>query len=249
MGSLKRDAFRLEYPETAQAKGGFRSESALCCPKASVEKVLFLAGHLGHLGYEASVEKVLFLAGHLGHLGHEALVEKLLLSRLEVHARINCKASKLISCFIFVFRIVYTSAGFYIWTGKLYERALDVKVLYILMHQLSTVIDRVKNDLHRKLKRATDKEKVAEIEQRLRQLRDYNNSRAAEGTLRVTKGEMFSSTFLSELDCDPHILNVNNGVINLRTGKLDIHRPQYKCSKIANTNYRVSLRHALGQFS
>ncbi|GAQ79182.1 phage/plasmid primase-like protein [Klebsormidium nitens] len=135
-------------------------------------------------------------------------------------------------------RIVNTPAGFFIWTGKVYEKALDVQVLYILMHQLSTVIDRVRNDLQKELKRATDKGKVAEIERRLRQLRDYNNRRAAEDTLRVTKGEMFSSTFLNELDSDPNILNVNNGVIDLRTGKLDIHRPQYMCSKLANTYYR-----------
>jgi phage/plasmid-associated DNA primase len=61
-------------------------------------------------------------------------------------------------------------------------------------------------------------------------------------TLKVLAGEMHVDGFARELNRDPHILNVANGVVNLRTGELDIHRPQYLCTQIITTTYRVSPR-------
>ncbi|GAQ92546.1 Bacteriophage/plasmid primase P4-like protein [Klebsormidium nitens] len=138
-----------------------------------------------------------------------------------------------------VLGIVYTSAGFYMWTGKVYERAHDVQVLYILMHQLSTIIDRVRRELREEERKIPkdDKAKLEIVEAKLKLLRDYNNRRTTEDTLKVVKGKLFSNTFLNELDRNPDILNVSNGVIDLRTGKLDIHRPRYMCTKLAETIY------------
>jgi phage/plasmid-associated DNA primase len=44
----------------------------------------------------------------------------------------------------------------------------------------------------------------------------------------------------SELDSDPDILNVRNGVIDLRTGQLDVHTPAYGCTVIADVDYKVT---------
>lgn len=51
-------------------------------------------------------------------------------------------------------------------------------------------------------------------------------------------GEM-ALDLAGELNSNPDILNVQNGVIDLRTGQLDIHRPEYLCSKLAYINYMV----------
>ncbi|GAQ93203.1 hypothetical protein KFL_013580010 [Klebsormidium nitens] len=56
-------------------------------------------------------------------------------------------------------------------------------------------------------------------------------------TLELVRGELFVPDFVQQLDANPDILNVRNGVLLLRTGMLDAHRPEYMCSKIAETDF------------
>jgi phage/plasmid-associated DNA primase len=76
--------------------------------------------------------------------------------------------------------------------------------------------------------------------EKLKRLRTYNNSREISSTLELVRGELFAPGFAQQLDANPDILNVAHGVLLLRTGELDSHRPEYMCSKIAETDFMVS---------
>jgi phage/plasmid-associated DNA primase len=38
-----------------------------------------------------------------------------------------------------------------------------------------------------------------------------------------------------------HIVNVRNDIWQLKTGALDLHRPQYLCTYMTDVDYRVSV--------
>lgn len=48
----------------------------------------------------------------------------------------------------------------------------------------------------------------------------------------------------ADFDAQPDLLNVANGVIDLRTGQLSHHAPEYKMAKLAPVAYRPGARHA-----
>jgi hypothetical protein len=94
--------------------------------------------------------------------------------------------------------------------------------------------------LNAAIKAAVDEKKREALCEKLKRLRTYNNSRKISSTLELVRGELFTPDFVQQLDANPDILNVGNGVLLLRTGELDLHRPEYMCSKIAETDFMVS---------
>lgn len=86
----------------------------------------------------------------------------------------------------------------------------------------------------------SDVDEKEELSRRLDRVRRYHNAGEISSTLTIMAGEM-QLDLAKELDSDPDNLNVRNGVIDLRTGQLDILRPEYLCSKLADINYRVGL--------
>jgi phage/plasmid-associated DNA primase len=86
---------------------------------------------------------------------------------------------------------------------------------------------------------ATD-ERKEQLMQQLKCLRTYNNTPEITRTLELVREKLFAPSFVQQLDADPDILNVKDGVLLLKTGELDVHRPQYMCSKIAETDFMVS---------
>lgn len=64
----------------------------------------------------------------------------------------------------------------------------------------------------------------------------------AEGALKMARGSEPFHTSSSKLDADPMLLNVENGTIDLRTGKLRAHRRSDLITKIAPVNYDPNAR-------
>jgi phage/plasmid-associated DNA primase len=116
-------------------------------------------------------------------------------------------------------------------------------VRFVIMHQLSRVYQRVREELHEQLKSAgADKERAAEVLAMLKSLRNYNNVAAVNSTMDVMQGELYAPDLFERLNTDVHIINVRNGIWQLKTGALDLHRPQYLCTYMTDVDYRVSRR-------
>jgi phage/plasmid-associated DNA primase len=125
------------------------------------------------------------------------------------------------------------------WDGQRLQETGDQVVLFVIMHQLSTVYERRANELKEEFEKSSDEEEKKVVQELLGSLKNYNASHAVSATLAVMKGQM-QKCLAEEFDADPEILNLHNGVLNLRTGQLDVHRPGYLCTKMAGANFRVS---------
>ncbi|GAQ91604.1 hypothetical protein KFL_008160040 [Klebsormidium nitens] len=142
---------------------------------------------------------------------------------------------------------MYTSCGrlwfdgkrWWHWEGRRFvSNESDFLVKHVLINQLRIVYARVRDEWSAKIKATTDEEKKEELFLQLKHLRTYNNTREMSSTLELIKGELSADDLAQQLDANPDILNVKNGVLLLRTGELDAHRPQYMCSKITETDFK-----------
>ncbi|GAQ83539.1 hypothetical protein KFL_001520090 [Klebsormidium nitens] len=136
-------------------------------------------------------------------------------------------------------RIWYDSEGktWWIWDGKRFKQAAIETVKYICIHQLSTVYGRLRAELKEQIDETVDENEKKLLSKRLDKVRRYYDAGEIGSTLTIMAGEM-ALDLVGELDANPDILNVQNGVINLRTGQLDIHRPEYLCTKLADVNFK-----------
>jgi phage/plasmid-associated DNA primase len=130
------------------------------------------------------------------------------------------------------------------WNGKRFEvDGTGSFVRFVIMHQLSRVYQRVRDELHEQLKSAgADKERAAELLAMLKSLRNYNNVAAVNSTMDVMQGELYAPDLFERLNTDVHIINVRNSIWQLKTGALDLHRPQYLCFYMTDVDYRVNRR-------
>lgn len=139
-------------------------------------------------------------------------------------------------------RLWFDGESWWYWDGRRFVR--DEKSAFfvkgVLINQLRIVYLRVRDEWKAKIEATTDEKKLEELIEQLKRLRTYNNTREISSTLELVRGELFASDLAQQLDANPDILNVKNGVLLLRTGELDSHRPQYMCSKIAETDFMVS---------
>jgi phage/plasmid-associated DNA primase len=138
-------------------------------------------------------------------------------------------------------RLCFDGESWHYWNRRRYvadeKSAFFVKS--VLINQLRTVYRRLRDELNAAIKAAADEKKKKALCKKLKRLRTYNNSREISSTLDLVRGELFAPDFAQQLDANPDILNVGNGVLLLRTGELDLHRPEYMCSKIAETDFMV----------
>jgi phage/plasmid-associated DNA primase len=110
------------------------------------------------------------------------------------------------------------------------------------MHQLSRVYQRVREELHEQLKSAgADTERAAKVLAMLKSLKNYKNVAAVNSTMDVMQGELYAPDLFEQLNTNVHIVNVRNGIWQLKTGALDLHRPQYLCTYMTDVDYKVSV--------
>ncbi|GAQ91319.1 hypothetical protein KFL_007640060 [Klebsormidium nitens] len=134
-------------------------------------------------------------------------------------------------------RLWYDGKSWWMWDGQRFRETGDSVVLFVIMHQLSTVYDRRATELEDEFEKTSNEEEKKVIRGLLGSLKNYNGSNAVAGTLAVMKGQM-QKRLAEEFDADPDILNLHNGVLDLRTGQLDVHRPGYRCTKMAGASFR-----------
>ncbi|GAQ92595.1 hypothetical protein KFL_010650020 [Klebsormidium nitens] len=136
-------------------------------------------------------------------------------------------------------RLRFDGESWWYWNGRRFVR--DEKsgfyVKNVLINQLRIVYRRVRDEWKASIERNTNEKEQEALMEQLKRLRNYNNSREMTSTMDLLRGELVDLDFAQQLDADPDILNVKNGVLLLRTGELDVHRPQYFCSKIAETDF------------
>ncbi|GAQ93590.1 hypothetical protein KFL_016840010 [Klebsormidium nitens] len=135
-------------------------------------------------------------------------------------------------------RLCFDGEFWHYWDGR--RVVADEKSAFfvknVLINQLRIVDKRVRDEWSATIETTRDEEHREVLKQQLKRLRTYDNSREMGSTLELAPGELFVPNFIQQLDANPDILNVRNGVLNLRTGMLDAHRPEYMCSKIAETD-------------
>jgi phage/plasmid-associated DNA primase len=138
-------------------------------------------------------------------------------------------------------RLCFDGESWHYWNRRRYvadeKSAFFVKS--VLINQLRTVYRQIRDELNAAIKAAADEKKKKALCEKLKRLRTYNNNRKISSTLDLVRGELFARDFAQQLDANPDIFNVGNGVLLLRTGELDLHRPEYMCSKIAETDFMV----------
>jgi P4 family phage/plasmid primase-like protien len=84
---------------------------------------------------------------------------------------------------------------------------------------------------------AADKEYAA----RLHSISSYFNIGKMKATQTVAQGVLLEAG--SEFDQHAYLLNVGNGVVDLRTGVLSGHKPEWRFTKITEVNYTPGARH------
>jgi phage/plasmid-associated DNA primase len=113
-------------------------------------------------------------------------------------------------------------------------------VRFVVMYQLMRVYARLREELTVELEKTVDSKRAKQLQRQLKELRTYNTLAQINGTLPLLQSALHYE-LLDQLDANPDIQNVKNGVLRLDTGELDAHRPHYLCSKITEVDYMVSI--------
>lgn len=126
--------------------------------------------------------------------------------------------------------------GWLMWDGRVWVEISDVKPTDVArqwaQQQFECAADRMKREASSKDAAA----KVAAWRGVLARNRITNLIGFARGILLADA---------ADFDGDPDILNVTNGILDLRTGILSPHDPSYLCTKMADAEYRPGARHPL----
>ena len=116
----------------------------------------------------------------------------------------------------------------HLWTGKLWEPLPDETIEGMVVREL---FEAVKAEIE------LGKEKT-ELEWAFLHLKNLNTQEHWKRALDLFKGEDGVATRVKEWDPDPFLLNVQNGVVDLRTGNLVPHDPALMMTRITEGAYR-----------
>jgi putative DNA primase/helicase len=144
-------------------------------------------------------------------------------------------------------------AGWLVWDGKRLKPSEDGSILRLAKAtalNLSTEYlenAKVLGSIIQELEKAhpIDKEKIKETKQkqsrlvaRADRIQTESRSLVLINLARIDQRILIDQ---KELDADPNILNMQNGVVHLPTGTLTTHDPKHRCTKITATHYDPSI--------
>lgn len=86
------------------------------------------------------------------------------------------------------------------------------------------------------MEQATGEDEVKRAKRIYQDTLKAKSERSIKSMVELAKSDIPITT--AQLDADPFLLNCQNGVVDLRTGKLYPHNPDYKMTKIAGASYR-----------
>ena len=115
----------------------------------------------------------------------------------------------------------------FVWTGKRWELTSDEVVAGQVVREL---FDALKSKIELGMDKKT-------LEWTLTHIKNINSQEHWKRALDLFKGEEGVATKAEEWDRDPFLLNVQNGVVDLRTGKLLPHDKNFLMTKITEASY------------
>lgn len=146
--------------------------------------------------------------------------------------------------------------GWLKWDGRRWENVPETAAQEAVRRSL---IDAHRQDLtaanarlearHDKARQAEDEDAAkaerdaatTEHRDRLRALRSYFNIGKIKAVLSIAKGVLIEDA--ESFDAEPYLLNVGNGVVDLRTGDLGPHRPELRFTKLTEVAFRPGAVH------
>lgn len=137
-------------------------------------------------------------------------------------------------------RIVYSSnRGYYVWDGKRY--VLDPKgdrVRLVCAHQLQAAYRRFRHALENMM--ADEEDPVAQkaLKDTIKQIPNWTKATNVKACMEFARATLHKDHFEELLGANPDILNVENGVLHLPTGRLLPHSTEYACDIVLDTAYR-----------
>jgi len=118
-----------------------------------------------------------------------------------------------------------STGSWIIWDGKLWEsQTAEERIKTLIQAVMDKYYDVVKND------RELDEPIKKTI---LYHARRSNDNNSIINILSLLK----AMNYVKEMSCKSHYLNVQNGVVNLKTKELLPHRPEYGCTNICKCDY------------
>ena len=117
--------------------------------------------------------------------------------------------------------------GWFCWNGKQWDRDLGEKTT---MHYAGQLIQVISNEIVNE-----DDKKIVKLLDKTRQMMSMHNSR--KNALAIAKVSRAVAIEADSFDNASYIFNVNNGIIDLKTGELKPHDPDLLLSKISPIDY------------
>lgn len=121
------------------------------------------------------------------------------------------------------------------WNGKYWKPSPDC----LMFPYVREVNAKMKDLLCKQVAATTDADDAKQYLGRLKKYVSMNNTKKIENVLEGAKSELYVDN--TNIDKDVYLLNVQNGVLDLRTGDLLPHSQKFMCTKIARANYKPEL--------
>lgn len=135
---------------------------------------------------------------------------------------------------LFKGRVVFSNKEWYIWDGDLWNTVNSEFIYSLIVHTFEVLLNRLKNYL--KEQEDIDIKIMKNIDSTIQQLYNFDICKKVVTFLK-TKEHLYQKSFVEELDCEQDILSVQNGIVDLKTGKLRQREPKDKCSFKINVEY------------
>lgn len=132
--------------------------------------------------------------------------------------------------------------AWYIWDSKKWAKDSHLK---IIQEAKQTVEDMVLQ-AGILVAKATGEEQVKVAKKVFTDTVKAKNEKAIKAMIELSKSDLAVTS--SQFDSDPFLLNCQNGVLDLRTGKLLEHSPKYFMNNIANASYKPGKFKLFGEF-
>ena len=130
-------------------------------------------------------------------------------------------------------------AAWYMWNGKRWEAVFE-NSLYGIVTEIMQLSQEAANKYITSEEYGSEAEKIKEAVTAF--LKKSCNQNRIDSCLKRARG-VFDGR-VSDFDKDGYLLNVQNGIVNLKTGELLPHDKKYMCSKICRAEYNPLLRGA-----
>jgi len=142
-------------------------------------------------------------------------------------------------------RIVYSNKEWYVWNGDLWT---DVNVEYIhslIVHTFDVLLNKLKS--YELKQEDIDKLLLNNIDSSIKQFYNYDICKKIVSFIKTSE-HLYDKHFVEDLDSNPHIFSANNGIVDLKTGKIRERLPSDKCSFKVDIDYNQDFDEKSNEF-